>query len=202
GHPEVTRITTDRGVFVVKPGFDETAIELYERAVSLLSAAGIRQARPMRTRTGSLLGPSGYVVQEFLPGRTYLRPTRAQTAATMRNAGEYHAVLAGLEARAQPLRTETIWSRVASADYLVEALPGLLRSSSPDGCQDHREVDSALSRVENGLAQMRALPSQLVHGDIGPDNVLMDGDEVVAIIDFAPLFHPVLFPIASALYRH
>src|SRR5262249_4707388 len=81
-----------------------------------------------------------------------------------------------------------------------EALPGLLRSSSPDGCQDHREVDSALSRVENGLAQMRALPSQLVHGDIGPDNVLMDGDEVVAIIDFAPFFQPVLFAIASAVY--
>ena len=44
------------------------------------------------------------------------------------------------------------------------------------------------------------LPRQLVHGDIGPDNVLMDGDEVIAIIDFTPLCEPVLFAVATAVY--
>jgi Ser/Thr protein kinase RdoA (MazF antagonist) len=50
------------------------------------------------------------------------------------------------------------------------------------------------------LPQMRQLPVQVVHGDIGPDNVLMDGDEVVAVIDFTPFAEPVLFAIATALY--
>ena len=47
---------------------------------------------------------------------------------------------------------------------------------------------------------MRQLPRQLVHGDIGPDNVLMHGDEVVAIVDFTPFCQPVLFAVATAVY--
>jgi Ser/Thr protein kinase RdoA (MazF antagonist) len=35
---------------------------------------------------------------------------------------------------------------------------------------------------------------------IAPDNVLMDGDEVIAIIDFTPHHQPVLFAVAVAVY--
>jgi len=200
GYANVTRITTDRGMFVIKRGFDESAAELYEQAADLLNAAGIRQAQPLRSRAGSLLSRSGHVVQEFLPGRAYLRPTSAQAIATMRHAGEYHAVLAQLQVQVNPLKTETVWSRVASAEYLVAELPALLRTYGWDGIGDDRDVRAALRHVENGLAQIRELPIQLVHGDIGPDNVLMAGDEVVAIIDFAPFFEPVMFAIATAVY--
>jgi Ser/Thr protein kinase RdoA (MazF antagonist) len=50
------------------------------------------------------------------------------------------------------------------------------------------------------LPLISALARQLVHGDIGPDNVLMDGDDVVAIIDFSPHHQPVLFAVATAIY--
>jgi hypothetical protein len=36
--------------------------------------------------------------------------------------------------------------------------------------------------------------------DIGPDNVLMNGSEVIAIADFTPLHQPVLFAVATAVY--
>jgi Ser/Thr protein kinase RdoA (MazF antagonist) len=39
-----------------------------------------------------------------------------------------------------------------------------------------------------------------VHGDIGPDNVLLDGEQVVAIIDFTPHVLPVLLAASTALY--
>jgi Ser/Thr protein kinase RdoA (MazF antagonist) len=39
-----------------------------------------------------------------------------------------------------------------------------------------------------------------VHGDIGPDNVLLDGEQVVAIIDFTPHLLPVLSAASTALY--
>jgi Ser/Thr protein kinase RdoA (MazF antagonist) len=45
-----------------------------------------------------------------------------------------------------------------------------------------------------------ALPRQLVHGDIGPDNVLLDGEHVVAIIEFTPHVLPVLSAVSTALY--
>ena len=39
-----------------------------------------------------------------------------------------------------------------------------------------------------------------MHSDIGPDNVLLDGEQVVAIIDFTPHVLPVLFAASTALY--
>jgi Ser/Thr protein kinase RdoA (MazF antagonist) len=87
---------------------------------------------------------------------------------------------------------------VASAEYLVTALPGLLRSHGPPGSAgQHDMVSAALGQVELALPQMRQLPRQLVHGDIAPDNVLMHGSDVVAIIDFTPFFQPVLFAVAT-----
>jgi Ser/Thr protein kinase RdoA (MazF antagonist) len=70
---------------------------------------------------------------------------------------------------------------------------------APEGAA-HGTVAAALRQVELALPQMRRLPSQLMHGDIGPDNVLMDGDDVIAIVDFTPLCQPVLFAVATAVY--
>jgi len=61
-------------------------------------------------------------------------------------------------------------------------------------------ISAALGQVELALPQMRQLPRQLVHGDVAPDNVLMHGSEVIAIIDFTPFFQPVLFAVATAVY--
>jgi len=41
-----------------------------------------------------------------------------------------------------------------------------------------------------------ALPRQPAHGDIGLDNVLLDGERVVAVIDFTPYARPVLLTSA------
>ena len=199
GHPDVTRLTTEWGTFVVKPAAGISAVDLYEQAARVLSTAGIRQARPLRSTAGLLVSESGHTVQEYLPGRICLRPTRAQTAATMRHVGVYHAALEQVPVPAELLAADTIWDRVASAEYLVEAVPGLLRSYDLPG-GGHRAVTTLLRHVMLGLPQMRALPRQVVHGDVGPDNVLMEGDDVIAIIDFTPFFQPVLFAVATAVY--
>jgi Ser/Thr protein kinase RdoA (MazF antagonist) len=51
-------------------------------------------------------------------------------------------------------------------------------------------VSRALAQLAESAPLIDALPSRLIHGDIGPDNVLMDGDDVVAIVDFTPLREP------------
>jgi Ser/Thr protein kinase RdoA (MazF antagonist) len=56
---------------------------------------------------------------------------------------------------------------------------------------------TALAAARDGL---EALPRQIVHGDIGPDNVLMDGDQVVSIIDFTPCRESAVFGACTALY--
>ena len=198
GHRDVIRLVTSRGTFVVKPESDPAVAELQEKAAVVLGAAGIRQARPLRTIAGPLVSASGHGVEEFLPGRVCLAPTAAQAAAAMRHVADYHAALATLPASAGLGIPETVWTRVASAGYLVDELPGLLRGHGP--AEADPVVMAALGHLERALPQIAALPRQIVHGDVGPDNVLMDGDAVVAIVDFTPHHEPVLLAVATTVY--
>jgi len=197
GHRGAIRLITSGGTFVVKPESDPAVADLYEKAALVLGAAGMRQATPLRTIAGSLVSASGHGVEEFLPGGICLAPTAAQAAAVMRHVADYHAVLATIPAAAGNGIPETVWTRVASARYLVDELPGLLRRHGPAA---DPVVTAALGHLERALPQIAELPRQIVHGDIGPDNVLMDGDAVVAIVDFTPHHEPVLFAVATAVY--
>ncbi len=227
GGPGVVKLTTAGGD--VKPCRDRTSAELYDRVAVVLGAAGIRQALPRRTVTGPAVSSSGHAVQEFLPGQISLRPTAAQTAATMRHVAEYHTALAQVRPPAALRVADSIWKRLASAEYLVRAMPGLLRDPGPpldagpppdagpprdpepprdpgpwpepERPRDCGNVIAvALGRLADALPLLRRLPAQLVHGDIGPDNVLMDGDRVVAIIDFTAHEQPFLFALCTAVY--
>jgi Ser/Thr protein kinase RdoA (MazF antagonist) len=116
----------------------------------------------------------------------------------MRHVADYHAALATLPAAAGPGVPETVWTRVASARYLIDELPGLLRRHGP--AEAGPVVTAALGHLARALPQIAELPRQIVHGDIGPDNVLMDGNAVVAIVDFTPHHEPVLFAVATTVY--
>jgi Ser/Thr protein kinase RdoA (MazF antagonist) len=117
----------------------------------------------------------------------------------MRHLAAYHTALAKVPVPATVRVEDTVWTRVSSADYLVAELPGLLRRLDLPAA-DRGMVTDALQRLAAFLPRIRCLPRQLVHADIGPDNVLMQGDDVVAVIDFTPAEQPVLFAIASAVY--
>lgn len=199
GRAEVARLTTTRGEFIVKPAESPFRVRLQESVALTLNQAGVRQARLRRTPAGSLTGGTGHTVQEFLPGQICLRPAPAQTAAAMRHAGVYHTALAQVPVPAALRAETTVFTRVVSPGYLIEMLPGLLRQPGAPDDGEHA-IERALGLLAMSLPRLRRLPRQLVHGDIGPDNVLMDGDEVVAVIDFTPFAEPVLFAAATAVY--
>jgi hypothetical protein len=203
GGPDVVKLSTTGGTWVVKPCLNRTTAELYPRVASALNAAGLRQALPPWTAAGSPVSASGYPVQEFLPGRICLQPTAAQIAATMRYIAEYHRVLEEVPPPAELRVVDSIWNRVASVEYLLERLPGLLRAPGtwpglPTDCR--QTVEAALGLVRDRRPLLNRLPRQVVHGDIGPDNVLMDGGRVVSIVDFTPYDEPFLFALSSAVY--
>ncbi len=205
GAPDVAKLTATYGVFVVKPGRDRTSADLYARVASVLNSAGIRQAVPRQTLTGSAISASGYTVQEFLPGRICLDPAAAQIAVTMRHIAEYHEALKKLPPPVALRVADSIWKQAASSEHLLRELPGLLRDpriwSGPYRPPEFLPVvETALGLLRGSLPVMDRLPRQLVHGDIGPDNVLMNGDRVVAIIDFTPHDEPFLFALGSAVY--
>jgi Ser/Thr protein kinase RdoA (MazF antagonist) len=113
----------------------------------------------------------------------------------MRAVGGLHVALSRLAVAYKPA-ADSVFVQVTDPDYLLAELPGQLRHFGMATGSAFRAIDC----LAEHRAAIGALPHQLVHGDIGPDNVLLDGEQVVAIIDFAPHVQPVLFAVSSALY--
>lgn len=184
---------------MIKLPWDPLDVELYARVEQHLNRHGIRQARQHRRPNGDLLSSSGHAVQELLPGKITERPSRGQTINTMAHLAEFDRALADLEPPEALATRDTPWSRVVRTDYLLDRLPGLITDYGPDWLEP-APIESLLVVLRNGATTLAAHRRQLVHGDLGPDNVLYDGDRIVALIDFTPFHDTVLLGLASAIY--
>jgi Ser/Thr protein kinase RdoA (MazF antagonist) len=196
GGRAVRKVTTSVGAYVLKPGWRRADVALLAE-LPALAQHGICQPAIIRTAAGELVGPDGYFLQEFLACQPELELSDAQVRAIMRAVGELHLALGRLRLSAgyEPDQ-DSVFVQVTDLGYLLGELPGLLR---------HYELLNPLAETAIGYlaeyqAALGAQPRHLVHGDIGPDNVLLDGEKVVAIIDFTPHLLPALFAAATALY--
>jgi Ser/Thr protein kinase RdoA (MazF antagonist) len=195
GSKSACRVTTTRGSYLLKPVYRAADVELQALTAPLLTAHGIRQPLVVTTSAGGLMTSSGFVLLEWLPGAVTLEPRPEQVLAAMRHIGAFHAEL-GVLALAYRPDPGSVWSQCADPGYLGAQLPALL---SRNGLGD-ADANRALDLLQRSAPALAALPRQVVHGDIGPDNVLMDGNQVIALIDFTPYWEPVLFAASSALY--
>lgn len=194
GHPAVRKVIATRGTYLLKPPWRRADVELLAQ-LPALGRFGIRQPQIITTRSGQLVSPDGYYLQEFLAGEPELHPSGGQVRAVMRAAGSLHVALGRLPVRYQP-DPGSVFVQVTDPGFLIAELPALLggygMATAPAG--------AAIACLAEHQAALSELPRQLVHGDIGPDNVLLDGEQVVAIIDFTPQVLPVLFAASTALY--
>ncbi|GAA4978457.1 phosphotransferase [Actinopolymorpha pittospori] len=193
GSEVVTKLTTSRGVFLLKPVYRRADVELYATVEEHLNAVGVRQARLFRT-TGGEVTSSGYWVQEFLPGSVLPAwPTRAQADAVLGHLAAYDRALAGVDVPAELRTRDHLWTRVVSPGWLAAHLPRLVERGpgwlAPD------PVAKALETVAGWAPAFEASRRQVVHGDHGPDNVLDDGSgeagterhgRAVVVLDFSP----------------
>jgi len=194
GHPAVRKVTTSAGTYLLKPAWRQADVALLAE-LPALRQHGIRQPELIRTGAGDLASPNGYFLLEFLAGEPELEPSGAQVRAVMRAVGGLHVALRRLPVGYEPDRN-SLFVQVTDPAFLVAELPGLVRHYGLAA----RPAGIAIACLADHQAALGRLPRQLVHGDIGPDNVLLDREQVVAIIDFTPHVLPVLFAASTALY--
>jgi Ser/Thr protein kinase RdoA (MazF antagonist) len=194
GHPAVRKVTASAGTYLLKPAWRQADIALLAE-LAALRGDGVRQPEVIRTAAGQLVSPAGYFLQEFMAGQLELEPSAAQVRAVMQAVGRLHVALGRHRIGYEPDR-DSVFVQVTNPGFLIAELPGLLRhhglAAGPSS--------TAIACLAGHQGALGALPRQLVHGDIGPDNVLLDGEHVVAIIDFTPHVLPVLFAASTALY--
>ncbi len=118
-------------------------------------------------------GGKHMAMMDFMPGLSVTHPTPAQAAAVGAALGHMHSALADFEQQRPNGLGPEGWFDLAArcGDDLDKIAPGLR------------------ARVDQECAFIKAqwpyhLPTSVVHADLFPDNVLMVGDRVSALIDF------------------
>lgn len=168
------------GEVAVKPASDPEEASWRAQVFSTLSGPGFRVPRPVRSKSGAWV-VDGWEAWERIEGEAGAVRHWPELVAVSR---AFHAALAGVAPPAWLGQADNPWSR---GDRFAWG-------------EDLRTVASELQgQVEalRGALRPIALPSQLIHGDIG-GNVLFAPGQTPAVIDFGPYFRPAGYALAIA----
>ncbi|MFM8498685.1 MAG: homoserine kinase [Chakrabartia sp.] len=172
-------VETDKGRFiftVYEKRVDTNDLPFFLGMIDHLVAKGCPVPAALKTAEGAgtiTRQGKAMAMMAFMPGLTVTHPTPGQARATGHVLGQLHAALADFSmSRPNSLGPEG-WYALAEkcGDDLDQIKPGLK------------------ARVAEECAFIRAnwpqdLPRSVIHADLFPDNVLMSGDQVCALIDF------------------
>lgn len=188
------RVAADAGVFAVKREVSD-AVGLAAEVADRLDAQGFPQAVFRRLEDGSPLSSEGFTATRWLPGAPRSRPEPEESAPLMRALSRYQELLGPIDVPVELREHRTLWTRLASVDHLLGEL-----------YEECRTVPVAAPAVEAAAALLRqnrpsisALPGQLIHGDLGCDNILFGPDQVL-FIDFTPHWDSHLAGLGASLY--
>ncbi|MFG2934153.1 phosphotransferase enzyme family protein [Streptomyces achromogenes] len=202
----------DRLLFL-KHYADGTDLTAEQAAVDQTRLAGQYQV-PVATLRPSLEGDSvvrqggvAVSVWEWVPGAVVqdgLNP--AQQRAAGHALGRLHTAFAGHPAGAGPSARLKKWMNpdLAELDATTGKLLGIAGERAQRDAFDEQalrtlaERRAVLPRIPDLLAGLPLLTTQVLHGDYSAVNLLFDGDELTAVLDFLP---PDPFLVAYELGR-
>jgi homoserine kinase type II len=180
-------VETDRGRWFLRinEGKAEADVDWEARLVDALAAAGVPAPRPARARDGR-----GYVA---LPGArdkwVTAFPWRdgrhlAPAEVTPRAAAELGAALAALHVAGAEL--PIAWRRVSIYDHahLLARYERIRSCEDPALAAAIAVLGEELATAGAAAAERSAAAHGIIHGDLFRDNVLWEGDALVALLDF------------------
>ncbi|MGH3707542.1 MAG: phosphotransferase enzyme family protein [Pseudonocardiaceae bacterium] len=174
---------------------------------------GVPVAAVVPTAAGqsiSVSGPLAISVWEWVEGCTVTdRLSAAQQGVAGAALGRIHTAFAPLPASSGSAPQVASWrgvdlaARAATIDQLLALITERKDRHQTDEFdtiaeQTLTERATMLARIPSLLAELPELTAQVLHGDYSPVNILFDGDELTAVIDFRP---PDPFLIAYDLGR-
>lgn len=169
--------TKGRFIFTVyEKRVDTNDLPFFMAMIDHLVAKGCPVPAALKAPDGSATishNGKSMAMMEFMPGLSVSHPTAAQALSTGRALGQLHSALRDFTWERPNTLGLDGWLDLAQkcGDDLDTIRPGLKR----------RVADECAYLKANWPAQ---LDKSVIHADLFPDNVLMAGDQVCAVIDF------------------
>lgn len=205
------KLVTTSGAYFVKSGEDEEGLRRYSAVEQALNARGVRQALLHRSAAGAYLSSQGYAVYELLPGQPSKHPSPGEWRSFIAYLARYNAALGGLDLSEPDLAvhllspTRNPFAKADSVAYLLDNLAprfAAVAQAQALGDSTVQVCMRALEFLRDVRSQLDTLPRQLIHGDLGPGNILYEDDRAVAVIDFTPYLESHLYALCVSLFWH
>jgi homoserine kinase type II len=183
-------LETDNGLYLLKRRHaslrKRSVVRAQHALIGHLRSKGFPSPALIPTRSGNtLLEQEGevYEIQEYVSGAPYEAVNRAQLVASARTLAFYHNAVWGFEQRSLRWPAERY-----GASSLVRIVRALLESWGPavgsELVQLVAELEGHVRDLESRYAAFGPLPELVIHGDYHGDNLVFQGDCIVAVLDY------------------
>ena len=189
---------TDTGRYFIKLNERVDFIKANEKASKILLEKGFAASTVVPSKDG-LLSKSHMTVYTFIEGVSFKRIPDSSLPPVIEYIKSYLKQLAILPPGAIFLEKSSPWDRAKSLSYLTQELPYMVAEKGfPNEIKE--TVQWASKRLLAYVPSLSDLRKQLIHSDLGPDNILFNETSVQAIVDFTPDINSPWFAYCQFIY--
>lgn len=192
-------VKTKREKYVAKINERIDFVNIYDKVQSILNQMNLLQSRIIKTNEGMLMTSEEIVLYEFIDGSNYKTLSKNQFENAIRYIRKYNEALKLLPFKNEEIDLKNHWDRARSIDFIINELPKYLRELEID--DEHKEnIYAAINILSRNKGKMSDSNKQLIHSDLGADNFIFKGDQIISIIDFTPEHNNELYSICQFIY--
>jgi Ser/Thr protein kinase RdoA (MazF antagonist) len=192
-------IETGQNKYIVKTNERVDFINIYDRVQNELNLRNLVQSKIIRTNKNKVVTSEKVVLYEFIEGNCYSTLNDCQISNAIKYIKNYNAVLSTVPFSEYSLKSKNHWDKAKSVDFIISEFPKYLPQIHMDD-EDKESIYDAIIILQRNKEKMAMQQKQLIHSDLGADNFVFRGDEVISIIDFTPEYNHEVYSLCQFIY--
>ena len=183
-------IQSSEGTFIFKNDQKSDEVDLYYKFSNLANEMQVKQARVYKTNQNELL-IKDWALYEKISGSPKIQPNPTEWDCATVNIAKYNHVLSKIDSPDWVKSLKNPWDRADSLDYLF----GYFKDNIKQIIEDEENINfciNMLHELKPYRDDLLKSKKQLTHGDLGPGNILYDGNNIT-VIDFTPYYENHLY---------
>jgi len=191
-------VKSEDATYLVKWNERADFVAIINRTQHFLNSVGIKQNKIIKTVNQELKTDDGIVLYEYCEGVQYKELNFSQIEHTIKYLKTYNDNLKKIVFKEDDIQVINYWDLAKSIDFMTNQFPKKLSLFE----LSYYQQELLLKAIEIIQINKETLSKdrQLIHGDLGQDNILFKGDEVICFIDFTPEYNHELYSLCQFLY--
>lgn len=193
-------IETDNNKYILKKNQREDFLKIQNLINKKLSCQEVNINKIIPTINNKLITIEKFALFEYLDGNVYNLLNDEQIEKAIEYIALFNRSLKIIEIDDIELLNLNVWDKARSIEYITSTF--INENSLVDLPSEYvKRLQEIVLFLKNNSSQLSLIDKQLIHSDLGPDNILFDEEgRVIGIIDFTPEIESEFYSFSQFLY--